>query len=256
VTPALEARAISVSFGGVLACDDVDLAVDPGNIVGLTGPNGSGKSTFMNAVTGLVAASGHLEVGGETAPLGRPIVLRRLGVARAFQSPQNWMSLSCLENVVLGSDDRTEVGLAASVFRRPSMRRRERQRWAAATEVLERVGLGPLVDAPASQLTYGQQRLLELSRSVVGRPSVLLLDEPSAGLNDSETAFLGSLLTDLRSEGMALIVIDHKIDFLDSLCDRITVLQLGRVIAEGSPREIWRHRDVIDAYLGIEEEDE
>jgi ABC-type branched-subunit amino acid transport system ATPase component len=253
MSPILQARSISVSFGLLRACDEIDLVVPEGRILGLTGPNGSGKSTLLNAVTGLVDATGSLEVAGAAVPLGQPQAVRRRGVARAFQTPQNWGALSCLENVLLGSDDWTSLGLAAALFGRRHMLRRERDRWAAAEAALDRVGLAGLADAPATQLTYGQQRLLELARSIVGRPRVLLLDEPSAGLNAVETEFLGSLLTSLRDEGVSLVVIDHKIDFLDHISDQITVLQLGRVIAEGEPAEIWSHQDVIDAYLGSED---
>ncbi len=253
MTDVLDARDISVSFGLLRACDGISLSVPEGAVLGLTGPNGSGKSTFMNAVTGLVSATGSLEIQGQSAALGRPRAVRELGVARAFQSPQNWAELSCLENVVLGSDDRQLIGLIGAVFRRASMRAREQVRWAEAEQALERVGLADLVLVPASQLTYGQQRMLELARAIVGRPSLLLLDEPSAGLNAVETEELGALLSELRQQGMAILVIDHKIDFLDRICDRITVLQLGKVIAEGRPDEIWTHRDVIEAYLGSDD---
>ena len=253
MTAVLEARDISVSFGLLRACDGIGLSVPEGAVLGLTGPNGSGKSTFMNAVTGLVPATGSLEIQGQPAALGRPREVRERGVARAFQSPQNWAELSCLENVLLGSDDRQLIGLMGTVFRRASMRAREQVRWADAERALERVGLADLVLVPASQLTYGQQRMLELARAIVGRPSLLLLDEPSAGLNAVETGELGALLSELRQHGMAIVVIDHKIDFLDRICDRITVLQLGKVIAEGRPDEIWTHRDVIEAYLGSDD---
>ena len=252
MTDVLEAREIGVSFGLLRACDGVDLSVPEGAVLGLTGPNGSGKSTFMNAVTGLVPATDRSDP-GSPRPAGRPRAVRELGVARAFQSPQNWAELSCLENVLLGSDDRQLLGLIGAVFRRPSMRAREQARWADAERALERVGLADLVLVPAAQLTYGQQRMLELARAIVGRPSLLLLDEPSAGLNAVETEELGTLLSALRQQGMAILVIDHKIDFLDRICDRITVLQLGKVIAEGRPDEIWTHRDVIEAYLGADD---
>lgn len=252
-TPALAAESIRVRFGGVAACDDVTIRLDEGEIVGLTGPNGSGKSTFLNALHGLVPAAGRLEVRGVPVDLGAPRAVRARGVVRAFQTPQVWAALSTLENVLLGSGDRRDVGLGAALLRRPRMLRRERDRWARAGAALARVGLAHLAATPVSALTYGQQRLVELARAIAGEPSVLLLDEPAAGLNAAETRFLAEVLASLRDEGVAILVVDHKIDFLDSTCRRLVVLQLGRVIAEGPPAEVWRHEDVIAAYLGIEE---
>jgi branched-chain amino acid transport system ATP-binding protein len=254
-TPALEARGIGVRFGGVVACDGIDLTVQPSEVVGLTGPNGSGKSTFLNGVGGLVPATGSLTIGGRGVPLGRPQDVRGSGVARTFQTPRNYDALSVLDNVLLGCADQRWTSLAAAVARRRAMRRAEAERWKAAATALERVGL-PLTVAgtPASTLAYGQQRRLELARALVGRPSVLLLDEPSAGLNDAETRWLGELLASLRDAGVALVVVDHKVDFLDTISDRIVVLELGRVVAEGEPVEIWQDESVIAAYLGRDEE--
>jgi branched-chain amino acid transport system ATP-binding protein len=253
--PALAAAGIGVRFGGVVACDGIDLAVQPAEVVGLTGPNGSGKSTFLNAVGGLVPATGSLAVGGRPVPLGRPQGVRDAGVARTFQAPQNYDALSVLDNVLLGCADRRWTGLGAAVARRRALRRAEADRWARAAGALERVGLAPaLAASPASGLAYGQQRRLELARAIVGDPSVLLLDEPSAGLNAAETRWVGDLLSSLRDEGVALVVVDHKIDFLDSISDRIVVLELGTVVAEGRPVEIWQDETVIAAYLGKDDD--
>lgn len=248
--PVLRAAQIRVSFGGVVACDDIDLVLGRGEVVGLTGPNGSGKSTLLNALTGLVHATGRVEVEGEALRLGRPREVRRRGVVRTFQSPQNWFALSVLDNVALGCPDRSAMSLAATVFGRRAMARHERARWVDARAALARVGLGGLASAPAASLTYGQQRMLELARAIAARPSVLLLDEPSAGLNAAETGFLGGVLQQLRDEGVSMVVVDHKVDFLDALCDRIVVLELGRVVADAPPAEVWQHAAVIDAYLG------
>lgn len=247
----LRAADVRVAFGGVVACDGIDLAVASGQTIGLTGPNGSGKSTFLNALCGIVPASGSLEVHGEQVVLGHPEEIRRRGVARTFQTPQNWAALSVLDNVLLGDDDRSSTGLFGAVLGRRAMRQAEDARWQRAAAALDRVGLPrSLAYAPASSLAYGQQRRLELARAVVGGPAALLLDEPSAGLNASETRWLGELLGSLRDEGVALVVVDHKVDFLDAIGDRIVVLELGRVVAEGPPVEIWRDESVIAAYLG------
>lgn len=250
MTHALTATGISVSFGGVTACDGIDLALGESEVVGLTGPNGSGKSTFLNAVNGLVEATGTLSVGDRPVPMGAPRAVRDAGVLRCYQTPQNLGALSCIENVLLSTADRSQTGLAATLFARAAMWRREHTRLDRARDALNRVGLGHLGTAPAAQLTYGQQRLLELARAVAGAPAVLMLDEPAAGLNEGETAVLADLLAGVRAEGVAIIVIDHKVDFLDRLSDRIVVLALGRVIADGPPNAIWKETAVVDAYLG------
>lgn len=250
----LVATDITVSFGGVVACGNVSIRLDPGEVVGLTGPNGSGKSTLLNAVCGLVPASGDLMVGDASVALGEPRAARRAGIVRAFQTPHVWDALTCLENVVLGIADERPTTLRDALLTRRAMRETEEARWALAAAALGRVGLGALADRSAQALTYGQRRMLEVARTIVSRPPFLLLDEPSAGLNQAETAFLARVLADVRESGTALLVVDHKIDFLDALADRLVVLQLGRVIAEGPPAEVWRDEAVIDAYLGRAQE--
>jgi ABC-type branched-subunit amino acid transport system ATPase component len=246
----LRTRGISVAFGAVRAVDGIDLDVGDGEALGMVGPNGSGKSTFLNAVTGVVRASGALTVADRPVPLGRPQAIRRAGVVRTFQTPQTFTELTCIENVLLADADRRATGLVGAWVGRPPMWRRERRRWARAVAALDRVGLADRAEDEAGLLSYGQQRLLELARSLVGEPRVLLADEPSAGLNAAETDTLATLLRELHAEGLALLVVDHKIDFIDSVSTRIVVLQLGRVIAEGPPAEVWQHADVVDAYLG------
>jgi branched-chain amino acid transport system ATP-binding protein len=247
----LELRDVSVRFGAVVAVDGVSLEVAPQEVLGVIGPNGSGKTTLLNAVTGIVPADGQLLVDGNAVPMGKPLKSRGAGILRMFQAPQTFTNLTCIENVLLASDDTAVSGLTAAWITRIPMRRHEKARWEAAYAALERVGLPDVADSPSRLLTYGEQRLLELARALAGQPRLLLLDEPSAGLNDVETAKLTTLIRSLQAQQeLTFVVIDHKIDFIDSICDRVCVLELGRVIATGRPADIWSDPHVMTAYLG------
>ncbi len=245
----LDADLISVSFGGVRAVSNVSLSLGD-ELLGLVGPNGSGKTTFLNAVSGVVPATGRLVIDGSEVPLGRPRSSWKAGTARVFQAPQTFEALSVLENVLLASSDGRWRGGIGTWIARPAMMRAERTRWVAAHEALELVGLGAEATHAAGLLSYGQQRLLELARAISGSPKVLLLDEPSAGLNDAETNGLADLLLEVRRTGLPMLLIDHKVDFLDRLCDRLVVLELGEVVAQGTPEDVWSDQRVINAYLG------
>lgn len=250
--PILSAEGIRVSFGGVRAVDDVTLGLAEGEVLGLVGPNGSGKSSFLNALSGVVPAAGTLLVRGRPFTLGAPRSVWNARVARTFQTPQTFMQLTCIENVLLGTRDRKLTGLFGAWLLRPWMIRREKQRWARASAALERFGLMTLAEAPASGLAYGQQRMLELARVVASAPEVILLDEPSAGLNAAETEVLANHLTALRAEGISLLIVDHKIDFITKICDRVAVLEFGALITVGAPEDVWGDERVIAAYLGTE----
>jgi ABC-type branched-subunit amino acid transport system ATPase component len=250
-SPILRTRGVGVSFGGVRAVDGIDLEVTSGEILGLIGPNGSGKSTLLNAVTGVVPAEGVVEVAGAPVPTGRPQRTRRAGVARTYQTPQTFTALTCIENVLLGVPDRQRTGILAGAVARPVVLADERRRWGEAQAALERVGLPDHAERPAAGLPHRDQRLLELARALVGQPRIVLLDEPSAGLNAAETDALCELLVGLRADSLSLLVVDHKIDFITELCDRVVVLELGHVIAEGDPHEIWSDQRVVDVYLGV-----
>ncbi|HVV76673.1 MAG TPA: ATP-binding cassette domain-containing protein, partial [Mycobacteriales bacterium] len=183
--------------------------------------------------------------------LGSPHSARKAGILRVFQAPQVIGELTCLENVTLSSASLTATGLVASTIGRPWMLRRERERWDKAARALAEVGLSDHLQAPASGLTYGQRRLLDLARAINGDPRVLLLDEPSAGLNDSETAEFSAILERLDRSAMCVVLVEHKVDVIDRLCERIVVLELGSVIAAGPPAEVWRDERVANAYLGV-----
>lgn len=250
--PILEAHNIEVNFGGVRAVAKVTLGLAPGEVLGLVGPNGSGKSSFLNALSGVVPATGTLKVRGHEHGLGAPRSVWNARVARAFQTPQTFMSLTCIENVLLGTRDRKLLGLFGAWLGRPFMIRHEKQRWTRAAAALERFGLGALAESPASGLAYGQQRMLEIARVVASEPDVILLDEPSAGLNAAETENLAQHLVSIRSEGISLLVVDHKIDFITTICDRVAVLEFGELVTVGSPEAVWGDERVIAAYLGTE----
>jgi branched-chain amino acid transport system permease protein len=249
--PVLEVRNVTVAFGGVRAVDDVTVTLRKGEILGLIGPNGSGKSTILNAITGVVDGRGTLLIHGRGVGLRRPGDVVGAGVRRTYQTPQNYPALACIDNVLLTTTDRRLTGVVSATVLRPLMLRREHERWRKAAEALERVGLLDVAEAPAGSLSYGAQRMLELARVIAGDPSVILLDEPSAGLNEHETAMLAQQLRFLRIQGVSLLVVDHKIDFISSLCDRVVVLELGRVVAEGDPHGIWEDERVQNAYLGV-----
>jgi ABC-type branched-subunit amino acid transport system ATPase component len=247
----LEATDITVRFGGVVAVNRVSVTVGDDEIVGLVGPNGSGKTTFLNALTGLVAASGSVRVDGRRVRLGKPGASSRRGVLRTFQTPQVHDGLTCLENVLVGMPERSLRTLPAAWLRRLAMIRAERARWQRAYAALEFVALGRRSDVVAGALSYGERRRLELARVYAGRPKVLLLDEPAAGLNHQETRELVDLLTAWRADGgPALLLVEHKIDFLESLCHRMIVLEMGEQIAAGEPAVVWADPRVMDAYLG------
>ncbi len=248
----LATEAMTVRFGGNTAVNNVSLELKSGEVLGLVGPNGSGKSTFLNAVTGVVPAEGMLSIYGQQIPLGNANALKKAGISRTYQSPQTYLKLTCLEDVLLSTSDRKFTGVAAAILRPFVTLKHERARWAIAEDALDWVGLRHLADVKVAQLTYGQRRLLELARAIAGKTSTLLLDEPSAGLNASETEVLGEYLMKLHAAGVSILIVDHKVDFLNSICDRIAVLNVGNLITIGTPDTVWDDSRVVDAYLGTQ----
>lgn len=246
----LRADSLRVAFGGVVAVSDVSLAVEARRVLAVVGPNGSGKTTLLNAITGLVPRAGTVTVDDVEMPAGRPGAARQAGVVRTFQTPQVLEEVSCLDNVLLATGDRQATGVLASWVGRRSMLRHERLRWERATACLERFGLRPQASVPASRLTYGQRRWLELARVAMAGPRYLLADESSAGLNDAETQRLADHLRSFRNEGVGLVLVDHKVDFLRTVADRAIVLALGESVAEAGIDAVWDLPAVQQAYLG------
>ncbi len=248
----LEVRGLTRRFGGVLALHDYRLELREGDLLGLIGPNGAGKTTAFNLLSGVLRpTAGSIRFCGREVH-GRPThEIARLGIARTFQNVRLFGDLSVLENVMAGLHARHGAGLLATVLGLPSLRRSERRIAERARAALDFVGLGALAAARARDLAYGQQRLVEIARAIATEPLLLLLDEPAAGMNPSETDALAELLRRLHGElGITLLVVEHDMRLVMGVCRRVQVLEGGRLLAEGRPEEIQSNPAVIAAYLG------
>ncbi|MDG4785335.1 ABC transporter ATP-binding protein [Micromonospora sp. WMMD1102] len=251
--PLLRVAGVSRAFGGVYAVRDVDLDVAHGELRGIIGPNGAGKSTLFSLVGGqLPAGAGTITFAGQRVDRLPAHRRARLGIAIVFQGARIFRGMTALENVMVGAHATTRGGFTAAVLRLPRHRREEREIRQRAREALDRVGLADWADRPAESLPLGQQRALQVARALCGRPRLLLLDEPAAGLRAAERESLAQLIEELKAGGLTMIKIEHDVAFVTRLADRVTVLDLGRVIAEGTPAEIRTHPAVVAAYLGTE----
>jgi branched-chain amino acid transport system ATP-binding protein len=251
--PALEARGLQKSFGGLRATDDVSFSVEPGSITALIGPNGAGKTTVFNLITNLFTIdAGEVRFHGQRIDGLSPARIANLGLIRTFQTARVFPGMTVLENVLAGRHRMVKQGLVQQALWLPVSRREERDLAARADALLDLVLLSRYRDTHATELPMGAQKLLEVLRALMAQPRVLLLDEPAAGLNDTETAELAALLLAIRESGITVLVVEHNMSLVMGVADQIVVLEAGAVIATGTPQEIQRNERVIRAYLGEE----
>ncbi|MGB0126888.1 MAG: ABC transporter ATP-binding protein [Rhodocyclaceae bacterium] len=247
----LQARGISKSFGGVQALRNVELTIGRGEIYGLIGPNGAGKTTFFNVLTGLYQADrGEIVFGGSRLNLAAPHEVARQGIARTFQNIRLFANMTALENVMVGRHIRTHAQVFGAIFRNRATREEEAAIARRAHELLKYVGIDPLANSLARNLSYGDQRRLEIARALATEPRLLALDEPAAGMNATETVGLRNLVEQVRADGTTVLLIEHDVKLVMGLCDRVAVLDYGEKIAEDIPQRVQKDSRVIDAYLG------
>ena len=242
---------VTRAFGGVVAVDDLSLTVEPGRITGLIGPNGAGKSTVVNLITGLLRlTAGRIRLDGRDITEAEAPEVARAGIARTFQTVRLLKEASVLDNVAAGFHRHERAGLAAGLLGLPSALREGRDLRRRAAAILERFGMADFADLPAGRLSYGHQRRVEMMRALAMEPRLLLLDEPVAGMNDVEADALGRIFAELARDGLGVLLIEHNMRFVLSLCAEIHVIDSGRLIASGTPAAVRRDPAVIAAYLG------
>lgn len=250
----LEISGVTKHFGGIAAVKDIGFGVEEGSIVALIGPNGAGKTTLFNLITGtLQSEQGSILLNGRNMFGLKPFEIATAGITRTFQNLQLFSSMTVLENVMAGAYLRSSKGFIRSFFSVPGKCRVEKKIREESLILLEDIGLVEMADLPASALPFGKQRILEIARALASDPALVLLDEPAAGLNPTETKVLTDYLKTLKNKGTAMILIEHDMGTVMEAADRIVVLNFGQMIAEGTPAEIQVNREVIKAYLGEDE---
>jgi branched-chain amino acid transport system ATP-binding protein len=254
--PLLEVDSVTLTFGGVVALDDVSFSIDEGEILGLIGPNGAGKTTCFNVTTGIYRpTSGEVRFEGASISGHKRYSITKLGIARTFQNIRLFGAMTALENVLVGADAHHSTGVLSALFRLPVHRREEDEGHDLALEWLDFMGLQDKADEVANNLSYGDQRRLEIARALATNPKLLCLDEPAAGFNPAEKRALMDLIRRVRDRGFTVLLIEHDMRLVMGVTDRLVVLEFGRKIAEGPPSDIRDNPAVIAAYLGVDEED-
>lgn len=247
----LEVRSLSRSFGGLKAVNDVSFSVQPGLIKSVIGPNGAGKTTLFNLISGMLAAdSGVVRQNGKEITRLQPHRITEMGICRTFQTTKLFSRMTVLENVMVGRHPRTRAGFLSGFFNLPWTWKEEREIRERSLELLDSLGLMGTAEDLASNLPFGKQRILEIARALATEPSLLLLDEPAAGLNIYETREMADLVLKIRKGGITVLLVEHDMSLVMDISDEIVVLNYGRKVAEGKPEDIQRDPEVIRIYLG------